>query len=147
MKYKCIVCGVTGSAHAQKAALEAATLAKKENATLIFVYAVDASFLEGSLMAEVSGGHVQDALVKLGNHILDHAEELIRPLGVVPKKVVKRGVPLQVLQEVVLEEKADLLMIGHEERTRIERKLTKGEVEKHIASFKKATGVEVTIVT
>ena len=147
MGYKCIVCGVTGSAHSQKAALEAGALAKKDNAKLIYVYAVDASFLDSSLMAKASHSHVEDALMNLGNHILDHAEDLIRPLGVRPKKVVKKGAPMQVLQEVVLEEKADLLMIGHEERTRIERKLVKGEVEKHLDELKKATGAEVTIVT
>jgi hypothetical protein len=45
MAYRSIVCGVTGSAHAQKAALEAAVLAKENHATLTYVYAVDIRFL------------------------------------------------------------------------------------------------------
>lgn len=147
MGYKCIVCGVTGSETAQKAALEAAVLAKKDNATLVFVYAADASFLGKSLMAEVSQVHVEDSMVKMGNHILEHAEEIVRPLGVLPKKIVRKGIPIQVLKEVMLEEKADLLMIGHEERTRFERKIVQGEVEKHIDAFKKETGAEVSIVS
>jgi len=39
MGYTSIVCGVTGSAHAQKAALEAGALAKRDNAKLTYVVA------------------------------------------------------------------------------------------------------------
>lgn len=146
MGYKCIVCGVTGSESAQKAALEAAVLARKNSAKLIYVYAVDASFLGKSLMAEVSQTHVEDSLVNLGDHILDHAEALVRHLGVLPEKIIRKGSPMQILKEVILEKEADLLVVGHEERTRFERRLLQGEVEEHIEAFKKETGVEVTIV-
>ncbi|MBA4395495.1 MAG: hypothetical protein C0407_18240 [Desulfobacca sp.] len=44
MPFKMIVCGVTGSKHGQKAAQEAARLAKKDQAELILVYAVDTTF-------------------------------------------------------------------------------------------------------
>ena len=47
MSYKMIVCGVTGSDHGQKAAQEASRLAKENQAGLIFVYAVDTTFLKG----------------------------------------------------------------------------------------------------
>jgi len=147
MGYKCIVCGVTGSESAHKAALEAAALARKDSAKLIYVYAVDASFLGRSLMAEMSQAHVEDSLVNLGNHILDHAEELAGHLGVIPEKIVKKGSPMQVLKDVVLDKEADLLVVGHEQRTRFERKLIHGEVEEHIEEFKRETGVEVSIVT
>lgn len=146
MGYNCIVCGVTGSESAQKAALEAAVLARRDSAKLIYVYAVDASFLGRSLMAEVSQTHVEDSLVNLGNHIVDHAEELVGHLGVLPEKIIKKGSPMQVLKEVILERKADLLVVGHEERTRFERRLLQGEVEEHIEAFKKETGIEVMIV-
>lgn len=147
MGYKCIVCGVTGSETSQKAALEAAAMAKKDNAKLVYVYAVDASFLGKSFMAEVSRGHVEGSLVKLGNHMLDHVEELARPIGILPKKVVRKGAPVEVIKSVMLEEQADLLIIGHQERTRFERSMVKGEVEKHIEDFKKETGAEVTVVS
>jgi len=147
MGYKCIVCGVTGSETAQKAALEAAALAKKDNAKLVYVYAVDASFLGKSLMAEVSQSHVEDSLVSLGTHILDHAAELARPLGALPEKIVRTGAPIKVLREVMLEKEADLLVVGHEERTRFERMIVEGEVEKYIESLKKETGAEVMIIS
>ena len=51
MAYTSIVCGVTGSAHSQKAALEAAALAKQHNARLTYVYVVDV----GSLTASIGG--------------------------------------------------------------------------------------------
>ena len=47
MAYKKIVCGVTASAHSQKAALEAAKLAKQHGAALVYVYAMDLAFLKG----------------------------------------------------------------------------------------------------
>jgi len=45
MGYTKIVCGVTGSLHSQKAALEAAVMASQSHAELIYVYVVDVSFL------------------------------------------------------------------------------------------------------
>ena len=147
MGYKCIVCGVTGSVHAQQAALKAATLAARDGARLIYVYAADVSFLAGSLMVQNAQGYAEDSLVNMGSHILDHAEVLVKHLGVTPEKLVKRGPPREVLRQVVIEEKADLLVVGHEERTRIERKLVNGEVEAHIDAFRQATGAEVIVVT
>jgi nucleotide-binding universal stress UspA family protein len=143
MAYQCIVCGVTGSAHAQSAALQAASLAKEQNARLVYVYAVDTSFLRGGI---ASRGGVQDSLVNLGNHILDMAEELAISVGVTPKKIVRKGAVLEVLKAIVLEEKADLLMLGHEKRTIFEKALFHGEVEDHVRELQDQTGVNVKVV-
>ncbi|MCU0588278.1 MAG: universal stress protein [Syntrophobacteraceae bacterium] len=143
MAYQCIVCGVTGSAHAQSAALEAAILAKEHHARLVYVYAVDTSFLRGGVASQ-SG--VQTSLVKLGNHILDMAEELARAQGVTPVKVVRKGSVLEVLKAVVMEEKADLLMLGHEKRTMFEKALFHGEVEDHIRELEQQTGASVKVI-
>jgi nucleotide-binding universal stress UspA family protein len=144
MAYQCIVCGVTGSAHAQSAAMESAILAKEHNARLIYVYVVDTSFLRGGL-ASASG--VQDSLLKLGNHILDMAEELAKSQGVTPQKMVRQGAALDVLKAVVTEEKADLLMLGHEKRTIFEKALFHGEVEDHVKELQEQTGVNVRVVS
>jgi nucleotide-binding universal stress UspA family protein len=143
MAFQCIVCGVTGSAHAQSAAIEAAILAKEHNARLVYVYAVDTSFLRGGA-ASASG--VQDSLVSMGNHILDMAEELAKSQGVSPKKVVRKGAALEVLKAVVQEEKADLLMLGHEKRTIFEKALFRGEVEDHVKELQEQTGVNIRVV-
>jgi nucleotide-binding universal stress UspA family protein len=143
MAYRCIVCGVTGSAHAQSAALEAAALAKEHNARLIYVYAVDTTFLRGGVASQAG---VQDSLTNLGNHILDMAEELAKVHGVSPVKVVRKGPALDVLRAVVAEEKADLLMLGHEKRTFFEKALFHGEVEEHIREIQEQTGVNVKVV-
>lgn len=138
-----IVCGVTGSTHAQKAALEAALLAKKENAGLVYVYAVDVTFLKGGL------GHtdaVEASLIKLGGQIVDLAEQIALAHGIQPKKIVRKGPVLEVLKQVIVEEKADLLVIGHEERTFFEKAMLKGAVERHVDKLKKETGVEVNVV-
>jgi nucleotide-binding universal stress UspA family protein len=145
MGYTSIVCGVTGSAHAQKAALEAAALAKQHNARLTYVYVVDIGFLKGSV-GGMSSGIAQDGLTRLGDHLLDYAEQLAQSQGVTPKKVVRQGKVLDVLKSVMQEEKADLLVLGHEKRTFFEKAMFRGEVEDHVEDLKKQTGAEVTVV-
>jgi nucleotide-binding universal stress UspA family protein len=146
MGYTSIVCGVTGSAHSQKAALQAALLAKENNASLVYVYAVDATFMRGGITVELTPGCVEDALEKLGDHIVAMAEEIASTQGIIPKKIVRRGSVLEVLRKVVLEEKADLLVLGHENRTFFEKAFFKGDVEDHINELKQQTGVEVNVV-
>jgi nucleotide-binding universal stress UspA family protein len=145
MTYKSIVCGVTGSAHSQKAALEAAALAKQHNAALTYVYAVDIGFIKSSV-GGLSTSLAEDGLVHLGDHILDYAAELAQAQGVTPKKIVRRGAVLEVLRAVVQEEKADLLVLGHEKKSFFEKTLFKGSVEDHIEELKRQTGTEVTVV-
>lgn len=146
MGYKSIVCGVTGSSHSQKAALEAALLAKKEHAKLTFVYAVDLGFLKSGVAIQLPSSSAEEAMRKLGEHILDMAEQLALSQGVTPKKVVRIGKVLDVLKQVVKEEGADLLMLGHEKRTFFEKAFFKGEVEDHVEALKQQTGVDVTVV-
>ena len=145
MAYTSIVCGVTGSAHAQKAALEAAVLAKRDNAKLTYVYVVDVGFLRGSV-GGMSTGIAGEGLERLGEHILRFADELAQSQGVTPKRIVRRGAVLEVLKQVILEEKADLLVLGHEERTFFEKALFKGSVEDHAEELKQQTGTEVTVI-
>ena len=145
MAYTSIVCGVTGSAHAQKAALEAAVLAKRDNAKLTYVYVVDVGFLRGSV-GGMSTGIAGEGLERLGEHILGFAEQLAQSQGVTPRKIVRRGAVLEVLKQVVLEEKADLLVLGHEERTFFEKALFKGSVEDHAEELKQQTGTEVAVI-
>jgi nucleotide-binding universal stress UspA family protein len=146
MGYTSIVCGVTGSTHAQKAALEAAVLAKENNARLTYVYAVDIGFLRSGITVQLSSEFAEDSLMHLGSHILEHAEKLAESQGVSAKKVVKKGPVLEVLRAVVAEEKADLLVLGHENRTFFEKAFFKGGVEDHVQELKEQTGVEVTVV-
>ena len=112
MGYTKIICGVTGSLHSQKAALEAAVMASQSHAELIYVYVVDVSFLRrGS--GSITSGAVADSLDRLGDQFLEVAEEIAKTQGVVPKKILRKGLVLDVLIQVVQEEKADLLVIGH----------------------------------
>jgi nucleotide-binding universal stress UspA family protein len=145
MSYRTIVCGVTGSLHSQKAAIEAAAMAAKSNAALIYVYAVDVSFLSmGS--GYISSGVVAESLNRLGEQFLDFAEELAKTQGVTARKILKKGPVLEVLIQVIQEEKADLLVLGHEPRTFIEKAIVKGEVEDHVEELNKQTGAEILVV-
>jgi len=141
-----IVCGVTASAHSQKAALEAARLAREEKAELVYVYAVDTAFLEKGSTGSLTQDVVAKSLETLGKHILDHASRLAAAQGVSPKSVLRRGRVLEVLKQVLAEEGADLLVIGHEKRTVFERYLFRG-VEDHAGELKAQTGTDVKIVS
>jgi nucleotide-binding universal stress UspA family protein len=145
MTYTSIVCGVTGSAHSQKAALEAAVLAKQHNARLTYIYAVDIGFLRSGI-GGLSTSLAENGLDHLGGHILEYAEQLAQAHGVTPKKIVRRGNALEVLKQIVQEEKADLLVLGHEERTFFEKAFFKGNVEDHVEELKQQTGAEVTVI-
>jgi len=145
MSYKTIICGVTGSLHSQKAALEAAIMAGKAQAGLIYVYVVDLSFLRGGISFMTSGS-VADSLDRLGEQFLDFADELAKAQGVTARKILRKGLVLDVLIQVVQEEKADLLVLGHEPRTFFEKALFKGSVEDHLELLKKQTGAEVIVV-
>jgi nucleotide-binding universal stress UspA family protein len=145
MGYTKIVCGVTGSLHSQKAALEAAVLANQSHAELIYVYVIDVSFLKrGS--GYITSGAVADSLDRLGEQFLKVAEELAKTQGVTARKILKKGEVLDVLIQVVQEEKADLLVLGHEPRTFIEKALFNGSVEDHQEQLKKQTGAEVMVI-
>ena len=145
MGYKTIVCGVTGSLHSQKAAHEAAIMAGKAQAELIYVYVVDVSFLKGGISFMTSGS-VADSLDRLGEQFLDFAEELAKAHGVTARKILRKGPVLDELIQVVHEEKADLLVLGHEPRTFFEKALFNGSVEDHLELLKKQTGAEVMVI-
>lgn len=146
MAYKVIVCWVTGSAQSEKAALESAVLAGRDGARLIYVYAVDDDFFRAGSAIELSHRAVADSLEHLGKHILEHAAEIAKARGVDAEGRTVRGSALEVLRGVVAEENADLLVLGHEKRTFLEKVLFKGEVEDHTEELKKQTGVEVKLV-
>jgi nucleotide-binding universal stress UspA family protein len=146
MTYKSIVCGVTGSTHSQKAALEAARLAKTDNARLTFVYAVDTGFLNNSIGGRLTSDLARDGLARLGAQLLDFAGQLAQSQGVSPKKIVRTGAVLEILKQVLQEEKADLLVLGHENRTFFEKALFKGKVEDHAHELQQQTGTEVSII-
>ena len=146
MAYKKIVCGVTASAHSQKAALEAAHLARQDGAELVYVYAVDLEFLASGRMGSLSQDVIGTSLEALGRHILDYAEQIAAAEGVKPRKIVRRGKVLDVLRQVMSEETADLLVLGHEKRTFLEKTLFKGDVEDHVQELKAQTATEVKII-
>ncbi len=89
---------------------------------------------------------VADSLDKLGVQILESAEEIVKTQGEVPKKILRKGPVIDALKQVIQEEKADLLAMGHEDRTFIEKTLFKGDIEDHVEEIKKQIGAEVTVI-
>jgi nucleotide-binding universal stress UspA family protein len=97
-------------------------------------------------MGSLSQDVIAQSIEKLGKKILDLAEQIAASEGVKPEKIVRRGTVLEVLGQVMNEQKADLLVLGHEERTFFEKHLFKGDVEDHIRELKARTGAEVTVI-
>ena len=105
MEYPNIVCGVTGSAHAQKAALEAAVLAKQHNANLIYVYVVDIDLSQrrypGLPHQDVEEVDWNVSAITSWNL----RSRLALTQGVTPKKIVRRGDRPGSVEEVVVRRK------------------------------------------
>ncbi|MRR37600.1 hypothetical protein EG829_23685, partial [bacterium] len=89
MGYRKIICGVTASAHSQKAALEAARLAKESGAEIIYDYAVDLTFLASGNTGSLSADVVRKSLENLGDQILELAEKIAASQGMESKKVLR----------------------------------------------------------
>jgi nucleotide-binding universal stress UspA family protein len=146
MEKTTIVCAVTGSDSSLRAASQAAALAEERNATLVLVFAVDMNFLDG-MAVELSGRVAAEALHQVGETILEDAARPALSRGVTAKKVLRDGPLLDVVKEVVRQEKASLLVIGHEPRSFFEKVVFKREsVEDHLQELKTETGVEVMVV-
>ncbi len=145
MGYKTVVCGVTGSPGSEKAALTAAEMARDHQARLVYVYAVDSSFMSG-LTVELRTEYAEQALANLGRQILDDAGRAAQALGVNPAKVLRTGKVLEVILAVLEEEKADLLVIGDEGRTFVEKHLLGGRVADFAEELQARTGVKVLVV-
>jgi nucleotide-binding universal stress UspA family protein len=90
--------------------------------------------------------YAEDSLMHLGSHTLEHVAKLAESQGVSAKKVVRKGPVLEVLRAVIAEEKADLLVLGHENRTFFEKAFFKGDVEDHVQELKEQTRAEVTVI-
>lgn len=145
MGYKKIVCAVTGSERSERAAREAAFLARESGASLIFLYAVDASFLQG-MTVELRPEFAEKSLEHMGGHILETMEQIATQEGVRAKGLLKRGRLMEVIKEVALEEEADLLVLGKEDPSFFEKVLFRDEVEDHVKELRERTGVEVMLV-
>ncbi len=145
MGYNKIVCGVTCSEASARAAARAAHLAKEHGAELIYLNVVDSTFLKGITVSS-RPHHAEDALLHFGDHCLQYALEIANVLGVDARTTTRRGRVYIVIREFILEEGADLLVIGHEQRTFFERFLLNGEVEKHAERLRQETGVDVIVV-
>ena len=88
----------------------------------------------------------QEGLERLGQQILEFAEKLAQSYQIIPGTIVRTGPVLEVLKQIVLEENADVLVLGHEERSFFDKLLFKGSVEDHIEELKKLTGADVTVI-
>jgi len=145
MGYKKIVCGVTCSEASARAATRAAQIAKDDNAELIYLNVADTTFLKGITVSS-RPQHAEDSLLCFGDHCLQYAKEIARALGVSSRTATRTGRVYTVIKDFILEEQADLLVIGHETRTFFERFILNGEVERHVDKLKNETGIDVVVV-
>ncbi len=112
MSYKRIVCGVTASTRAQRAALDAARLARELEAELVYVHVVDTAALSSFMEDPLCCIFVEESLVKLGMQIVEHAVHIAETEGVVAEKYLIKGPARKGLQRLTRDLGADLLVVG-----------------------------------
>jgi len=133
MSTKRIVCGVTASTRAQQAALEAAMLASKTEAELVYVHVVDVALLKSRMTDPLCSIFLEESLVKLGMQIVDHAAQIAKTEGVSAEKYLVKGNARKALQKITRELGADLLVTGGQDGKAIFREVLKlTGVENHI---------------
>lgn len=145
MANRTIICGVTGSEISERAVREASFLARQGGGRLVLTYAVDASFLEG-MTIELRPEFAEQSLEHMGRHILERMAEVARQEGVEAKCVIRKGNLLDVLREVAVEERGDLLILGREEPSFFDKVLFRDQVEDHVKELRSRTGLEVMLV-
>lgn len=112
MERKSIVCGVTASTRAQRAALEAARLARATGAELIYVHVVDVSFLGEEMDHSLSRAFIEDSLIRLGMQIVEHAVQIALTEEVMAEKHLAKGPVMRCLNRVAREVGADVIVLG-----------------------------------
>jgi nucleotide-binding universal stress UspA family protein len=145
MTTKSIVCGVTGSDNSEKAVKAASQMAAAQGARLTFVYIVDIGFMSG-LTIQLRPKYAGDFLERLGEKILDEAEQVASTEGVTAKKVLKKGKVIDELARVIKEESADTLVVGDEGRTFAEKVLFGNRLPDNVKELEKRLGVTVSII-
>jgi nucleotide-binding universal stress UspA family protein len=125
MSTKRIVCGVTASTRAQQAALEAAMLARKKEAELVYVHVVDVAFLKSHMTDPLCSIFLEESLVRLGMQIVDHAAQIAKTEGVSADKYLVKGNARKALQKITRELGADLLVTGGRDGKTIFREVLK----------------------
>jgi nucleotide-binding universal stress UspA family protein len=125
MEYKSIVCGVTASTRAQRAALDAARLARRTGARLTYVHVVDISFFQEGMDDSLSRAFVAESLVRLGMQIVVHAAQIAITEGIVAEKHLAKGAVRKSLHRVARELGADLLVQGGDDGQTVFRDVLK----------------------
>ena len=125
MEYKNIVCGVTASTRAQRAALDAARLARRTGAKLTYVHVVDVSSFQECMDDSLSSAFVEESLVRLGMQIVEHAAQIAKTEGIMAEKYLARGAVRKSLHKVARDLGAELLVQGSEDGRTVFRDVLK----------------------
>jgi nucleotide-binding universal stress UspA family protein len=125
MEHKSIVCGVTASTRARRAALDAARLARRTGANLTYVHVVDVSFLQEQIADSLSRAFVEDSLLRLGMQIVEHAAQIAITEEVTAEKHLSKGAVVKCLHKVARDLGADILVLGGEGGRTVYREVLK----------------------
>jgi len=140
-----IICATIGSEASKKAEDRAIELAVENKGELIFVYVVDTSFLNGVIRKIRSLEETKIELRRIGRLILDSACKKAEEKGIIARAEILTGAVHEEIIRLIMLEKSDLLVIGQEKRSPLEKHFTKGMVEKFIEEIIKETGVKVEV--
>jgi nucleotide-binding universal stress UspA family protein len=136
MTYERILLTTDGSEGAKAAAEHAVDIAEKYDAELHILYVidigVDASFSSVSdLMSQLESS---GKLEKIGEKATEEIEEIVENRSVDSKVAIERGIPHKEIKVYADEEEIDMIVMGTQGRTGLDRMLLGSVAEKVVRS-------------
>jgi nucleotide-binding universal stress UspA family protein len=136
MTYERILVTTDGSEGAKAAAEHAVEIAEKNSAELHVLYVIDIG-VDASL-SSVSDlmGQLESSgkLEKIGENATEEIEKMVENRGVDSKVAIERGIPHKEIKVYADEEEIDMIVMGTEGRTGLDRMLLGSVAEKVVRS-------------
>lgn len=131
--YETILVPTDGSGHAARAFDHALSLAATTDATIHLLYVVDVRTV-GGLTADMDPSRILDSLEKRGERAMSELKSRADARGVPVETAIRNGIPSETILEYADDVGADLLVMGTEGRTGVERLLLGSVTERVVRS-------------
>jgi len=138
-----ILCATRGGEASYRTQDAAIALARERGDSLIFLYVVDTHFLDRTERA-VRPDVVAEEMARMGQFLLTMAQERAQAQGVQTEVRIRHGEVLEEPKAAALEEKADLVILGHPGKE--ESTFRQADLESIAREIEEETGVETRIV-
>jgi nucleotide-binding universal stress UspA family protein len=140
---KKILCATRGGEASKKTQDAVIAMAKKEGATILFLYVVDVEFLRLTARG-VRPDVVAAELERMGQFLLDMACERAMEQGVVAESCLRHGSLMEALRSAACEEGADAIAFGRPAGP--DSSFSLSELETLTARLEESTGIRTYVL-